>query len=59
MVLCILPICGVKSTGSLCLDEPVARWCVFGFETCCVLRGQCFIFGALFPSQSGLIHKHA
>ena len=23
-----------------------------------VLQGQCFIFGAQYPSKSGLIHKH-
>jgi hypothetical protein len=38
VVLCILPVCGVKS--SPCLDEPVARWCVFVFrDLLWVLRG--------------------
>jgi hypothetical protein len=33
--------------------------CVFGFrDLLWVLRGQCFIFAALYPSKSGLIHKH-
>jgi hypothetical protein len=32
---------------------------VYGFrDLFWVLRGRCFIFGALFPSKSGLIHKH-
>ena len=30
-----------------------------GFETCSgSLQGQCFIFGALCPSKSGLMNKH-
>ena len=30
-----------------------------GLETFCgFLRGQCFIFGALCPSKSGLVNKH-
>jgi hypothetical protein len=32
---------------------------VFGFrDLLWVLRGQSFIFGALYPSKSGLVHKH-
>ena len=31
----------------------------FGFrDLLWILRGRCFIFGALFPSKSGLIHTH-
>ena len=38
--------------------EPIRRWDLFWeILRCGLSRGQCFVFGALYPSKSELIHK--
>ena len=55
----------VKHIGPVRQNKHIVKHIVavasyLGFGTCCgSRRGQYFIFGALYPSMSGLMNKHS
>ena len=54
---CILPVCRVRVAYTLVRTQ--CGGSVFGFrDLLWVSVGQYFIFGALYPSKSGLMNKH-